>query len=146
MAKQKSRVGKFLLTVLIVLILSGVGFFGFWFYVPYSSSSVRAGELNYVMHKGVIFKTYEGKLIQSGFRSKTAGAVGSNEFEFSIDNAELAKELMKYAGQNVKLHYKEYYGALPWRGYTKYIVDSIVSVDNAQSRIETIPPVDMVYN
>ncbi len=137
---KKSK--KVLLTILTILLVFGLGFFTFWFYVPYSSSSVRAGELNYVMHKGVVFKTWEGKLIQTGFRSKTPGAVQSNEFEFSIKDRDLAEQLMQVTGKNVKLHYKEYYGALPWRGYTRYIVDSIVSVDN--SAIENgLPPVDM---
>jgi hypothetical protein len=33
-------------------------------------------------------------------------------------------------GKNVQLHYKEYFGTLPWRGYTKFIVDSIVSIQD----------------
>ena len=36
---------------------------------------------------------------------------------------------MNLSGEIVNLHYKEYRGALPWRGYTRYIVDEIVSVD-----------------
>ena len=127
MKKKKSFAVKFL----IVVLLLGLGFLIFWFYVPFSSSSVRAGQLNYVMYKGVVFKTYEGKLIQTGLRSNVVG-VQSNEFEFSIVNKNLAEKLMQLAGQEVKLHYKEYYGALPWRGYTRYIVDSIVSVEETR--------------
>lgn len=113
--------------IAIVLIL-GIGTFVVWYYVPYADSSIKAGQLNYVMHKGVIFKTYEGKLIQTGLKSGVSG-IQSNEFEFSIENKELALKLMDLAGKDVKIHYKEYYGMLPWRGYTKYIVDSIVSVE-----------------
>ncbi|NDW19199.1 hypothetical protein D0T53_09770 [Dysgonomonas sp. 216] len=123
-----TKTKKTFITIFVVIILLGIGFTYYWFYVPYSSSSVRAGELNYVMHKGIIFETYEGELIQTGFRSKT-GAIGSNEFEFSIADEKLAKKLMGLTGSNVKLHYKEYFGVVPWRGYTRYIVDSIVSVD-----------------
>lgn len=36
---------------------------------------------------------------------------------------------MTSVGKNVQLHYKEYFGALPWRGYTKFIVDSIVMIE-----------------
>jgi len=39
---------------------------------------------------------------------------------------------MVAGGKMVQLHYKEYFGSLPWRGNTKFIVDSIVSM-------ETIP-------
>ncbi len=113
----------------IFLLIIVIGGFIVYFYLPYGDSSVKAGELNYVMHKGVIFKTYEGKLIQTGIKTGTTGGLQSNEFEFSVENEELAKKLMNMAGQNVKLHYKEYFGSLPWRGYTRFIVDSLVSVD-----------------
>lgn len=114
--------------ILIILVVGGVIAY---FYFPYANSSVKAGQLNYVMHKGVIFKTYEGKLIQTGIKTGAAGGLQSNEFEFSIENKELAKRLMNMVGQDVKLHYKEYFGALPWRGYTRFIVDSIISVEDA---------------
>ncbi|WP_290535944.1 hypothetical protein [Alistipes sp.] len=103
-------------------------YFRFWFVF---GEGVKSGELNYVVHKGVIFKTYEGKLIQSGLRSRTAGTVQSYEFEFSVRDAELAQKLMLQGGRTVELHYKEYFGALPWRGFTKFIVDSIVSSEPA---------------
>lgn len=110
----------------IVLALAAALFFYFRFYFVFGEG-VKSGELNYVVYKGVIFKTYEGKLIQSGIRSKTAGSIQSYEFEFSVENAELARRLMLLGGKTIELHYKEYFGALPWRGFTKFIVDSIVS-------------------
>jgi hypothetical protein len=88
---------------------------------------VKSGELNYVVRKGVFFKTYEGKLIQSGIRSKAAGSIQSYEFDFSVENKEIAERLMLEGGKVVELRYKEYFGALPWRGFTKYIVDSIIT-------------------
>ena len=88
---------------------------------------VKSGELNYVVYKGLVFKTYEGKLIQSGIRSKTAGTIQSYEFEFSVENEALARKLMLLGGKNIELHYKEYFGALPWRGFSKFVVDSIVT-------------------
>jgi hypothetical protein len=36
--------------------------------------------------------------------------------------------LMENSGKQFDLHYKEYLGAIPWRGNTKYIVDSILSM------------------
>jgi len=129
MATQSTSWKKAFFKIFLVLIVIGIGAFIVYFYVPYASSSVKAGQLNYVMYKGIIFKTYEGKLIQTGIKSPSTGGVQSNEFEFSIANKELAQKLMDVTGKNVKLHYKEYFGALPWRGYTKYIVDSIISID-----------------
>ena len=80
------------------------------------------------MQKGYIFKTYEGKLIQSGFRSTTPGSIQSYEFEFSIENKKIADSLMLNSGKEVELHYKEYLGSVPWRGYSEFIVDSIISI------------------
>ena len=91
---------------------------------------VKAGELNYVVQKGYIFKTYEGKLIQNGLRSKSPGTVQSYEFEFSVTDAAIAQKLMMNSGKNVLLHYKEYIGSLPWRGYSEFVVDSIVSISD----------------
>lgn len=117
--------------IFIVLVIVALGGVTAYFYLPYASSSVKAGQLNYVMYKGVIFKTYEGKLIQTGIKTGATGGLQSNEFEFSIQNKELAQRLMNMVGQDVRLHYKEYFGALPWRGYTRFIVDSIISVEDA---------------
>jgi hypothetical protein len=125
--------------ILFVLIALGIGGLIGYYYIPFGDSSVKSGQLNYVMHKGIIFKTYEGKLIQTGIKSGASGGVQSNEFEFSIENKELAEKLMNMAGKEVKLHYKEYFGAVPWRGYTKYIVDSIISVDEPTAQ-ETYSP------
>lgn len=117
---------KYLGIFLTVIIAGFLIFLYIWYYVPFSDAGVKAGILNNVKHKGIIFKTYEGELIQSGFRPGQQG-LQSNEFLFSIEDKELALKLMAMSGQQVKLHYKEYYGALPWRGYSKFIVDSIVA-------------------
>ena len=111
--------------ILALLIGAGAVFFYFRFYFVFGEG-VKSGELNYVVHKGFVFKTYEGKLIQAGFRAQSAG-VQSYEFTFSVPDKALAERLMRLSGQNVELHYKEYFGILPWRGYTKFIVDSLIS-------------------
>lgn len=124
--------------LLAILVIAAVSFY-FRFYFVFGEG-VKSGELNYVVYKGVLFKTYEGKLIQSGIRSKSAGTVQSYEFEFSVENERLARELMLQGGRTLELHYKEYFGALPWRGFTKFVVDSIVSVSPAaQQNGEMLP-------
>lgn len=117
---------KFLGLFVLVLLLAGAGFFYFRYCFVFGEG-VKSGELNYVVYKGVLFKTYEGKLIQSGLRSKAAGSIQSYEFDFSVANERVARQLMLQSGNIVELHYKEYFGVLPWRGFTKYIVDSIIS-------------------
>ncbi|HEY4288101.1 MAG TPA: hypothetical protein VGN00_13440 [Puia sp.] len=118
---------KFLWISGIIIVAVLVLFFCFRYYWPFGDG-VKAGELNYVVRKGYIFKTYEGKLIQTGIRSKTPGTVQSYEFEFSISNEAVAKKLEVNSGKTVLLHYIEYKGALPWRGYSEFVVDSIVSI------------------
>ena len=113
----------------VVVALAVFCYFRFYFVF---GEGVKSGELNYVVYKGVLFKTYEGKLIQSGIRSKSAGTIQSYEFEFSVENEALARDLMLQGGRSVELHYKEYFGALPWRGFTKFIVDSIVTVPRTE--------------
>ena len=88
---------------LLILLLGGGIFFGIRFYYPYGEG-VKTGQLNFVVYKGVIFKTYEGKLIQSGFWSNRPGGIQSNEFNFSIADPEVAEILMKAGGQVVELH------------------------------------------
>ena len=114
-----------------VILLAVLGFFFFRYYFVFGEG-VKAGELNQVMYKGYVFKTYEGRLIQAGFRgassSKGTVTMESYVFEFSVEDKEVADSLMRCSGKSVELHYKEYLGALPWRGHQKYVVDKILSV------------------
>lgn len=123
--KKKKRKG--LIWFIGILILA-LGIFTYVRYYYVFGTGVKSGELNYLVYKGVIFKTYEGKLIQSGFRADKPGGLQSNQFNFSVVDEEIAKKLMISGGKNVQIHYKEYFGALPWRGYTKFIVDSIITI------------------
>ena len=115
----------------IIVILLIIGFW--WKYYFVFGEGVKSGELNYVVKKGYLFKTYEGKLIQSGFRSKTPGVIQSYEFQFSVESDSIANILMNNSGKHFDLHYKEYRGALPWRGYSPFIVDKIVSMRAADN-------------
>ena len=111
---------------LLLLVLGG------WIYMRYYfvfAEGVKAGYLNYAVYKGNLFKTYEGKLIQEGFaKTKTGNGMQSNEFEFSIESKKIFQQLEVNSGKHFELHYREYHNALPWRGNTVYIVDSIVNM------------------
>jgi hypothetical protein len=125
--KKKSRFKKFLFWLLFICLIVLGGIF-WWKYYFVFGEGVKSGELNYVVRKGNLFKTYEGKLIQAGFRSKTAGSIQSYEFEFSVTDDSIANILMNNSGNHFDLHYKEYKGAIPWRGYSPFIVDKIISM------------------
>lgn len=134
---------KIWIIIISVVVVALTAFVYFRFYFVFGEG-VKSGELNYVVYKGVLFKTYEGKLIQSGIRSKTAGSVQSYEFEFSVQDEELARELMVLGGRTLELHYKEYFGRLPWRGFTNFVVDSIVSVRPAAG-VSSFAPSSLQY-
>jgi hypothetical protein len=124
---KRSAFGRFLRnTSLILILLLGVVIWWQYFYV--FGEGVKAGSLNYVVKKGNIFKTYEGKLILQGLRSKVPGMIGSETFEFSVVDDSIANTLMTNSGKIFELHYKEYKHSLPWRGYTNYVVDRILKM------------------
>ena len=117
------------ITALIAVLAAAAIIYGKFFFV--FGEGVKAGELNFVVHKGYVFKTFEGRVIQAGFgkgKGINAGAIQSYEFDFSITDKAIADSLMRCGGKTVELRYKEYLGTLPWRGKQKYIVDGIVSV------------------
>lgn len=120
------KFGRFLRIFLFIGILVAA-VITWWNYFYVFGEGVKSGELNYVVKKGNLFKTYEGKLIQSGFRTRGAGSVQSYEFEFSVADDSIANYLMNNSGKYFDLHYKEYKHPVVWRGYTAYVVDRIVS-------------------
>src|SRR3982751_5946304 len=94
------------LTVIVLIIVLILGAVIYWRYFYVFGEGVKSGELNYLVKKGYIFKTYEGKLIQSGIRSRQPGSVQSYEFEFSVARPDIANQLMTNSGKEFKLHYK----------------------------------------
>ena len=122
--KRRSKLGKYL-GILFILILLGCGIYFYWkFYFTYSSGNCY-GLLQKFSHKGNIFKTYEGEMILSSVRGNYNVPLASEKFFFSVVKKDVADELMNIQGKYVTIHYMEKNGALPWRGDTKYIVDSV---------------------
>ena len=134
---KKRGIGRKIITILtVVVVLAAASFVFFKFYFVFGSG-VKAGELNLFVYKGYVFKTYEGRLIQAGYNSKNSNAtIQSNEFNFSVKDENVAKQLERCAGKSVELHYKEYLGTLPWRGMSKYVVDSVYSVSTIKESTE----------
>lgn len=124
--KKYIRIG--ILVVVVVLAI-----FVWWRYYFVFGEGVKAGNLNFFVKKGYVFKTYEGRLIQTGLKSDSPGALQSNEFDFSVTNDSIAVVLERCGGKNVELRYKEYIGTVPWRGMSNYVVYEIVEVEGAGS-------------
>ena len=116
------------ITLAIIIVIVGIFIYSRYFFV--FAEGTKAGQLNTFQRKGYVFKTWEGILIQSGFKAN----VQSNEFEFSVEKEDVAKTLEENSGKEIELHYKHYLGVLPWRGNTDYIVDSIYYISNANGQ------------
>ncbi|MDR1762829.1 MAG: hypothetical protein LBR64_02570 [Dysgonamonadaceae bacterium] len=123
------KIKRFLIVFLLIILVFFAGFLYIRYYYVWGEG-VKSGQLNYVVYKGYVFKTYEGKLIQAGFKSGANTALQSNEFIFSVDDKDVAERLMLEGGKEVELHYREYLHAIPWRGYSKYVVDSIIKLED----------------
>ena len=118
--------GKIVKTFFLLLITLLVIFASIRYYYVFATGA-KAGILNTFQKKGYVFKTWEGIIIQSGFKAN----VQSNEFEFSVTDEAIANKLEANSGREVNLHYKRYFGILPWRGMSTYIVDSIYEIRGA---------------
>ena len=128
--------GKIVTTIVSLLLLVYPGFVYFRFFFVYSEGT-NEGDINYFQREGFIFKTYEGKMIQTGYNShNTSATIQSNEFKFSVEDERIAKQIDNNSSRQVKLHWKRYLGTLPWRGNSQFVVDSIISVRQAVPQVE----------
>jgi hypothetical protein len=114
-----------IVAIVALLAIAGIVYYRYYFVF---GDGTKAGTMNYFVHKGYMFKTYEGRLIQTGIRTPTQGTIQSNEFMFSVTDPKVAEQLNRSAGAFLEVHYKEYIHTLPWRGVSNFVVDSIISV------------------
>ena len=98
MAKTAAKI---IAWIIVILLLAGAGFC-YYKYLWVFSDGTKTGELNSVTYTGYIWI-----------------------FKFSVADKAVAEELQQLTGQRVTVHFKEYKGALPWRGYERAIVDII---------------------
>jgi hypothetical protein len=123
---------KIISSILFAFVIVVVAFV-WWRYYFVFGEGVKAGNLNFFVKKGFVFKTYEGRLIQEGFKSAAPGALQSNEFEFSVTSDSIAAILERCSGKTVELKYKEYLHPLPWRGMSTYVVFEVLKAGDSTS-------------
>lgn len=116
--------------IAIIIAIIGLSISFWWRHYFVFGEGVKAGNLNFFVKKGYVFKTYEGRLIQTGFKPAIQGAMQSNEFEFSVTNDSIAVLLERCSGKEVELRYKEYLNPLPWRGMSNYVVIEVLRVED----------------
>lgn len=120
---ESMRIAKLIAALVVVLALLGIGYYFFGNY----SDGYRAGTVMKLSKKGLLFKTYEGELNLGMIMNESNNPVSvSNIWPFSVpaNNEETLKKLdtAMMSGKRAKLHYREKFIAVPWRGDTKYIV------------------------
>jgi hypothetical protein len=123
-----------------LILVFALGIFFWWKFYFVFGEGVKAGSLNYFVKKGIVFKTWEGRMVQEGFQSPTSGALQSNEFRFSVTDPEVAAILERNSGKHLELRYKEYNGMLPWRGTSEFVVSEVINAsEQAKSDKSTLP-------
>jgi uncharacterized membrane protein len=123
------NVGGKIITILSTLAVVALVVFVYVKFFFVYSQGVNEGDINYFQYEGFVFKTYEGKMIQTGYNSRNSNAtIQSNEFKFSVEDEQVAKQIESSSSRQIKLHWKRYLGVLPWRGNSQYVVDSVVYV------------------
>ncbi len=95
----------------------------FIYFVTFSEG-YRAGELIKISKRGLVFKTWEGRLSQ--------GVSEEQQFNFSVQkkDKEVLEKLKEFQGKRVKLTYIERFGTFYWLGDTKYYVKEVEVLSN----------------
>ena len=117
------RLKRILKKVLIFIILIGIGWFSFLYWGTYEEG-VKAGKILQISEKGMVFKTFEGKINLETFGALKGASPIAESFDFSVesDQKELIEQLRQVAlsGERVNLVFIKRYIGVPWRGDTKY--------------------------
>lgn len=126
--KVKRTTKKVVRAIIILLILGGVITFSFLYWGTYEDG-VIAGKILRISEKGVMFKTYEGKINLETFGALKGTSPIAESFDFSVEKGDkdLIKQLQTVAlsGERVNLYFVKRYARFPWRGDTKYFATRI---------------------
>ena len=116
---------KKVLWIVISVIVLGLVLFYFISGTHYSDGE-RSGVLRKFSHKGLVFKTYEGEMLNGGCKNYMMTG-GDKVFYFSGDKShpECIDSLNAWNGRCVMVHYYQVLGSFPWQVDTKYFVDKV---------------------
>lgn len=114
---------KFIKLVLIIALIIFLGICAFTYWGEYEKG-VMAGKVLRITQKGILFKTFEGKLNLETFGALKGASPIAESFDFSVSSSDtlVIKQLEEVAlsGERINLHFIKRYMAFPWRGNTKY--------------------------
>jgi hypothetical protein len=126
--KVKRTTKKVIRVIIILILVGGVITFSFLYWGTYEDG-VMAGKVLRISEKGVMFKTYEGKINLETFGALKGTSPIAESFDFSVEKGDkdLIKELQTVAlsGERVNLYFVKRYARFPWRGDTKYFATRV---------------------
>lgn len=101
-----------------------------WIFTPRVKEAVQYGYVDHVQKEGTLFTTYEGVILPYKSLMDTVRPY-DGDFVFSAADGDVATKLLRNQGNGrpVKVDYKVYRFAFPWRGNSKVIVTGVDSVD-----------------
>ncbi len=126
--KVKRKTISMIKRILVISLIIGIAVFAFLYFATFESG-VMAGKVLRISEKGIIFKTYEGKLNLDTFGALKGASPIAESFDFSVEGhqTEIIKTLEEVAlsGERVNLHFKKRFAQFPWRGETKYFATGV---------------------
>jgi hypothetical protein len=126
--RTRRTAGKIFKRVIIVLVIALIAMVLFLYYGTYESG-VMAGKVLRISEKGMLFKTYEGKLSLESFGALKGVSPIAETFDFSVQKRDtLTINLLSQvalSGERVNLHFKKRYMKFFWRGDTKYFATKV---------------------
>jgi hypothetical protein len=132
-ARFKRRTKKVVKIVFISLLVIALAVFAFLYWATYEEG-VMAGKVLRISEKGMLFKTYEGKINLETFGALRGASPIAESFDFSVykGEKELIEELRRVSlsGERVNLYFEKHYLTFPWRGDTKYFVTRVERLGN----------------
>jgi hypothetical protein len=112
----------------LTLLLVALAVFAFLYWATYEEG-VMAGKVLRISEKGMIFKTYEGKINLETFGALKGTSPIAESFDFSVykSDTDIINELrqVSLSGERVNLYFEKHYMTFPWRGDTKYFVTRV---------------------
>ena len=122
--------------VLAIVTVLLIGVFCFLYFVSYEDG-YWAGKVLSVSKKGVLFKTYEGRISMESFGAlkNTSPIAEVRDFSVESSNDQVLKDLEQVAltGERVNLKFKRMFVRFFWRGDTKYFVTKVERVGTTQT-------------
>jgi hypothetical protein len=126
--RAKRTTVKVVKRVIIFGVIISVAILSFLYFGVFESG-VMAGKVLRISEKGMVFKTFEGKLSLESFGALKGVSPVAETFDFSVESNEkdVIEQLNEVAlsGERVNLHFEKRYMSFPWRGETKYFITRV---------------------